>query len=69
LSFDACSGADQDGLRDGEHRGKMICGDSTTRWRRLENRLAMVDNEPRYERVINRTYRTYKSYRSYKSYL
>jgi len=49
LSFDACSGADQDGLRDGEHRGKMICGDSTTRWRRLENRLAMVDNEPRYE--------------------
>jgi hypothetical protein len=47
LSFDACSGADQGGPRAGEHRGKMICRDSTTRRRRLENHPAMVDNERR----------------------
>jgi hypothetical protein len=34
LSFDACSGADQGSLRAGEHRGKMIGKDSTTRPRR-----------------------------------
>jgi len=34
LPFDACSGADQGGLRAWEHRGKMIGRDSTTRPRR-----------------------------------
>jgi hypothetical protein len=47
LSFDARAGADQGGLRAGEHRGKMIGRDSTTHPRRLENRLAMADNERR----------------------
>jgi hypothetical protein len=49
LSFDVCSDTDQGGPRAGEHRGKMIGRDSTTRRRPLENHLAMADNESRHE--------------------
>jgi hypothetical protein len=49
LSFYVCSDADQGGPRAGGTSRQMIGRDSTTRPHRLENHLAMADNELRRE--------------------